>query len=159
MKQVIMAIDPGYSNIGWAVNQNNKLQGSGVINFKQEKVLSRVLEIYQEIDFLNVKYKPHILLIEDINLHFDRKIRGKVVNRQALQKYSLAWGIIYMYFQCNTMDIIFNIETVSLRAIRKERAQLIALKKYYPDRKRISTHEAEAVCWAMEYLIPQGGKT
>ena len=143
---VVLSIDPGMAHVGWAVCRKDGLVESGTISTEaHDTIADRLKTILCPLANILEAHSPDKVLIEDLNLQFGRKIAGRTVNRKALQMYSAAWGAIFSicFYYCSNA-----VEFVSLKAIKKGFAQKIALD--YINKKRINTHEAEAIVWGLK---------
>ena len=81
---MIAAIDPGYSNVGYAFGQRGELIACGTLYFKGR---DRLKEIYEKVSSLFERYRPKRVLVEDFHVYRE-EIRGK-------HKTTLAIGIIF----------------------------------------------------------------
>ncbi len=70
---MIVAIDPGYSNLGYAVGAEGKLYEYGTVYLKNK---DRLKEIYIKMSDLFEKYKPSLVLVEDFRIYRE-ELRGK----------------------------------------------------------------------------------
>ncbi|ADO44928.1 hypothetical protein Hydth_0528 [Hydrogenobacter thermophilus TK-6] len=66
----IMTIDPGYSALGYAVGEENKLIEYGTVYFKGKEE-TRLTEIYLKIKELIQRHNPDTVLIEDYRVYKD----------------------------------------------------------------------------------------
>ena len=80
---MIAAIDPGYTNLGYAFGYKGELTAWGTLYFKDH---DRLKEIYLKISDLFAKYKPERVLVEDFHVYRE-EIKGK-------HKTTLAIGVI-----------------------------------------------------------------
>ncbi len=80
---MIVAIDPGYTNLGYAVGEEGKLYEYGTVYLKSK---DRLKEIYKKVSDLFKKYKPSLVLVEDFRV-YRGELRGK-------HKTGLAIGVI-----------------------------------------------------------------
>lgn len=166
----ILAVDPGFT-LGWAVVERKDLSrfstdGSEVIDYCEVSESSIDRPLYLRLHSLAVsivkvlqQYQPEVILLEDLNISFDREHK----NRQALQKYSAAWGVIYttlLHYQ-STKKVLakkeIQIEIVPLpRPNPRGRSGghkkiIIAYVNKTLDIKQKSSHVCEAIYWAMQY--------
>ena len=79
----VIAIDPGYTNLGYAVGYNRGLIDFGTLYFKDK---DRLKEIYVKISDLFRKHKPTKALVEDYRVYNETN-RGK-------HKTAFAIGVI-----------------------------------------------------------------
>lgn len=70
---MILAIDPGYANLGYAVGHKGRLVASGTLYFRSK---DRLKEIYTKVSKLFMDYTIDRVLIEDFRI-YRGEIRGK----------------------------------------------------------------------------------
>lgn len=139
----VLAIDPGIS-FAWAVAENGKLLDYGKVNTTGETahrlndIRVRLLEVLKE-------HQPDRALLEEMCATFDRKRGGRVVNRKALQLYSVAWGQINATL--SEWGVPCEYVKVHKKKLPKKIAQMIACQ--HTGKKRIDHNVAEAICWAL----------
>lgn len=133
-----------------------------------EDMISRQSRIGIETKLLLDTYHPDVVLMEDINLSFDRKDKttGRTLNRKKLQIYSLAWSTIFwniiFWKSCVAIMGFGKNKTVEFHTVplpkpnpygkaggRKEMIMRFVRLNYKVTPK--STHEAEALFWCMQY--------
>jgi len=164
-----MAIDPGLT-FGWALvaradtfhalRPKDYILEHGVFRETNRKlpINTRLKKISAAIAELLVLHVPKYVLIEELNLGFDRQHK----NRADLQKYSAAWGTIYAtilernvllnhYFKIYIIPIPRPRPRGTTGGLRgrshKDYIMEIVKKRY--DIENISSHQAEAIYWAM----------
>ena len=96
----VIAIDPGYSALGYAVGEKpNKLVEYGTLYFREK---DRLREIYNKVCELFRRHNPHVALIEDYRIYEEN--RGK-------HKPAFALGVIVAVcyeFECNIRLVFHN---------------------------------------------------
>ncbi len=70
---VRIAIDPGYTNLGYAVSYDTQLLQYGTFYFKDD---DRLQEIYYAIKDLFIGYKPNEVLVEEFRIYKRAPLRG-----------------------------------------------------------------------------------
>lgn len=149
---MIIILDPG-SITGWAIFQNGKYRDSGAIYTNNTKG-NKCVYIRQELMKILVEYQPTRAYIEKKGEYaITVKLKDKYGKyfRKNLEKqnqmYSAYWETV------NAVISEWGIPCVDLdtrRLAKKKIAQLRA--KEISGKTRISTHEAEAICWG-EWII------
>lgn len=104
----IMAFDPGMifgygvadrKDLTYFSTDSSEVVALGTYEEKHynDNMIVRQGRIGTETKLLLDTFKPDIILMEDINLSFDRKDKttGRTLNRKKLQIYSLAWSTIF----------------------------------------------------------------
>lgn len=81
---MIAAIDPGYTNLGYAFGRRGELVACGTLYFKND---DRLKEIYEKVSSLFDKFRPKRVLVENFHVYRE-EIRAK-------HKTSLAIGVIF----------------------------------------------------------------
>lgn len=146
----VLAIDPGMTT-GWAVvehrNGDKVLLGSGTLHPPVGRPLRvRLEELGSDIRLILAEYQPQVILMEALNLAFDRKSKeGRVVNRKSLQKYSTCWGYLMGVISLWGVPVHF----VPLTAPKKKMATRI-VKQLFPGVKGTS-HSRESIVWAANW--------
>lgn len=159
----LISIDPAMANCGWAVFKIQKTK-------KQHKLLDfdtiktgcgagrgstieaitidtreRIHHIINELNIVIEYHNPEVALIENLNLQFGRTIRGRIVNRKALQQYSAAWGAVDCLL--GKINIVNYIPlTAPKKSFAKAICKSLGLKDY-------DEHNAEAIVWGLYYNV------
>ncbi|MFA4826680.1 MAG: crossover junction endodeoxyribonuclease RuvC [Candidatus Shapirobacteria bacterium] len=80
---MILAIDPGLANTGWAVLEENKLVKCGVLKTKVvDSSAKRLGQIYEEIERLIKKYKVEVVALE--TLYFAKNAKSAIAVSEAI---------------------------------------------------------------------------
>lgn len=80
---MILAIDPGLANTGWAVLEENKLVKCGVLKTKVvDSSTKRLGQIYEEIERLIKKYKVEVVALE--TLYFAKNAKSAIAVSEAI---------------------------------------------------------------------------
>jgi len=75
-KQIILGIDPGVADTGFGVIEQSQglkfLTAGSIQTSKQKDIAQRLVEIYQQINQLLIKYQPKLVAVE--KLYFARNV-------------------------------------------------------------------------------------
>jgi crossover junction endodeoxyribonuclease RuvC len=98
---VVLAIDPGYDRIGWAVGEKNKdkpkvIAFGCIQTLKTDKLTTRYQQLQTELQILIEQHQPSTLAIE--SLFFS-------VNKTSALKVAEARGIIISQCVTNNMEV------------------------------------------------------
>lgn len=87
---MILGIDPGLENTGFALVDNNKLVECGVVKIetRNKKLDSRLKDIYDELNKLIKKYKPEAVAFE--TLFFAKNVTSAIKVAEAIGVIKIA---------------------------------------------------------------------
>jgi Holliday junction resolvasome RuvABC endonuclease subunit len=132
------------------------------INVK-DHITQRLINIRTQLMQLLNKHIPDIMLLEDLNLTFDRQHK----NREALQKYSAAWAVLYLTMHTwGTLRLASKPVKILVLPIPQASRKMGNRKKLIRHHVRMnynvdiaSTHINEAIYWGMMYQEVQRHET
>lgn len=146
----VLAIDPSINNIGWAIAHDGKLINWGLIKTKGKIDAEKLCDIEYKIKMIYMIQDFDRVYIEDL-YRFIRKnnLTGKNKNVASILKLAKAYGMI----EKTILDFGFITHKVSSKLARKTMA-IKSASNY--TKKKLTSHEAEAIIWAVFYSRMKG---
>lgn len=148
----VMAVDPSINNIGWAIADNGNIIDSGLIKTKGKTNGEKLSYLYDALIRISRYFavdKPLKKAYIDKTLY---KGLGKSI--QNIFKFAKAIGFIEFFFTHWKIPIEQPSRKLArkLNAITSASLFLVADKRYSKERlEKLTTHEAEAIVWALFY--------
>lgn len=151
---MILGIDPGLANTGWAVLSDEKtLVKCGCLETKiSDSSAVRLNQIYDEVERLIKKYKPEVMVIE--TMFFAKNAKSAI-------KVSEAIGVIKICGQRNKIKVKeftplqVKVALVGYGRAEKEQVEMM-VRNFLGLSKKISpSHASDAVAVALTGLFTQ----
>lgn len=79
---VIMAIDPSTTSTGWCIYENKPIKYGRICPNKTLEYIDRVIYILKELNALKSKYKPEIIIIEQLAVTRNAKVAQMLAGLQ-----------------------------------------------------------------------------
>ena len=79
---VIMAIDPSTTSTGWCIYENKPIEYGRICPNKTLEYIDRVIYILKELNALKSKYKPEIIIIEQLAVTRNAKVAQMLAGLQ-----------------------------------------------------------------------------
>ena len=78
----IMAIDPSTTSTGWCIYENKPIKYGRICPNKTFEYIDRVIYILKELNALKLKYKPEIIIIEQLAVTRNAKVAQMLAGLQ-----------------------------------------------------------------------------
>lgn len=143
---MILGIDPGLENTGWAVVDNGKLMDCGVVEVgKGDK---RLKDIYDGLDKLIKKYKPEAVAFE--SLFFAKNVKSAT-------KVAEAIGVVKIVSFNNSLDVFgytplqVKMALTGYGRAEKEQVEVMVRSCLELEKPITPSHAADAVAVALTH--------
>ncbi|MBU1118112.1 crossover junction endodeoxyribonuclease RuvC [Patescibacteria group bacterium] len=149
---MILGIDPGLANTGWAVLENSeKLVDSGCLITKSgEDSSKRLAFIYNELEKIIVKYKVEVVSIE--SLFFAKNAKSALPVAEAIGVVKICG----MKNRCRVVEytpLQIKMALVGYGRAEKDQVEVMVRQQLVLDNRVKISHEADAMAAALTELF------